>query len=165
MSQLAAALEAYRAGLAEAAFRDRRQVVIKNQQAETLKRLLHTYSLYVEMTAQGDPNIILAAAFIPSKARSAHGYGQPKPNNLRAEVKYPNTGSVHLRVVRWKPARYYQFEYRKLGSMNDWTRVLSIKSRIVVHELQYLTEYEFRVTYPGSNPSPNYSEVVISAVT
>lgn len=117
------------------------------------------------MTAQGDPNIILAAAFIPSKARSAHGYGQPKPNNLRADVKYPNTGSAHLRVARWKPARYYQFEYCKLGSMNDWMRVLSTKSRIVVHELQYLTEYEFRVTYLCSNPSPNYSEVVISAVT
>lgn len=158
---LETAVEAYRNGLVESAYRDRRQVVIKNQQAETLKRVLHTHALYVESVSAGDPNVILAAGFIPSQSTVQPPVGaSPRPSDLRAEIKHAGTCSVHLRVNSWKYARYYQFEYRKVGSLSEWTRVLSTRSRTVIQELEKGQEYEFRATYLGSDPAPNYCDTV-----
>lgn len=159
--ELEAAIVAYRNGLTESAYRDMRQVVIKNQQAEALKQLLYQHALYVETVSNGDPNLILAAGFIPNKSTVQPAMGMsPRPNDLRAEVKHVGTNSVHLRVNSWKPARFYQFEFRKAGSMNEWTRILSTKSRTVVPGLEDKQEYEFRTTYLGTDPTPNYSEIV-----
>src|SRR5690606_19379285 len=159
--ELEAAIEAYRNSLTESAYRDMRQVVIKNQQAEVLKQILYRYSLYVETVANGDPNLILASGFMPNRSTVQPAIGMsPKANDLRAEVKHTGTNSIHLRVAPWRPARYYQFEFRKAESMNGWTPVLSTKSRTVIDGLEERQEYEFRVTYLGTDPRPNYSETV-----
>lgn len=161
MIELEAAIGAYRNGLTESAYRDMRQVVIKNQQAEVLKQVLYRYSLYVETVSNGDPNLILAAGFLPNRSTVQPAIGMsPKATDLRAEVKHVGTNSVHVRVSSWKFARFYQFEFRKAGSMNDWTRVLSTKSRTVIQDLEEKQEYEFRVTYLGTDPTPNYSDTV-----
>ncbi|MBD1431337.1 fibronectin type III domain-containing protein [Sphingobacterium sp. DN00404] len=160
IAELEAALEAYRNGLVEAAYRDMRQIVIKNQQAETLKQVLYRYALYVEMVANGDPNIILAAGYIPSKSSTVSIGFSPKPHNLRVEIYQGGNNAVQLRVNSWRPARYCQFEYRKVGSGSEWTKVLSTKSKTVIQDLEHLQEYEFRVTYLGADPTPNYSDTV-----
>ena len=165
IAALQTALEAYRDGLTEARYRDMRQVVIKDQHADNLRYLLNKYALHVENVAEGDPNMILAAGFIPSKSTVQPAVGiSPKPSDLRVEVKHPGTNSVQVQVKSWSKARFYQFEFRKAGSMNDWTPVLSTKSRFVIQGLEYLQEYEFRVTYLGTDPTPNYSNVVRCAV-
>ncbi|NGM62525.1 hypothetical protein G5B30_11430 [Sphingobacterium sp. SGG-5] len=157
---LETALADYTASLSEAAFRDMRQVVIKNQQATVVKELLYDLSLHVESVAKGDPNILLAAGFIPSKEHTESIGISPKANDLRAVVTHPGTNTIQLRVNTWRPARFYQFEFRKADSLNEWTKVLSTKSRIAISDLDYLQEYEFRVTYLGSIPTPNYSDPV-----
>lgn len=144
----------------EAAFRDMRQIVIKNQQAELVKQALYDLSLHVESVAKGDPNILLAAGFVPSKGNGGSVGHSPKANDLRVEATRPGTNTVTARVQSWNYARFYQFEYRKSGSLNEWTTVLSTKSRIEISNLEYLQEYEFRVTYLSSNPTPNYSNTV-----
>lgn len=165
LDDLSAAIEQFKDSITEASFRDMRQVVIKNQHAAALKDVLYGLALYVETIAVGDPAIVLAAGFIPSKdVREPIGLS-PKPHNARAAVRDAGTQSVHVQVDRWKYARYYQFEYRKIGSDDEWVRILSTRSRIHVTGLEYLKEYEFRVTYLGPDPTPNYSETVCCAVT
>jgi len=158
------ALANYTDSKTEATFRDMRQVTIKNQQATVLKSALYDLSLHVESISKGDPSVIFAAGFSPSKATGTSIGQSPKPNDLRAVVTHPGTNTVQLRVAPWKPAKLYQFEYRKVGSLNDWTAVLGTKSRIAIADLEYLQEYEFRVTYLGPIPAPNYSEIVRCAV-
>jgi hypothetical protein len=157
---LETALADYTNSLSEAAFRDMRQVVIKNQQAVLVRQLLYDLSLHVESVAKGDPNIVLAAGFVPGKNNAPNAGISPKANDLRAVVTHPGTNTVQLRVNPWRPARFYQFEYRKAGSLNEWTTVLSTKSKLGISGLDYLQEYEFRVTYLGTNPTPNYSDTV-----
>ncbi len=157
---LETALADYTASLSEAAFRDMRQVVIKNQQAAVVRQLLYDLSLHVESVAKGDPNILLAAGFVPGKDSTGNIGISPKANDLRAVVAHPGTRTVQLRVRPWRSARFYRFEFRKAGSLNEWTQVLSTKSRLAIPDLDYLQEYEFRVTYLGSIPTPNYSDTV-----
>lgn len=160
LDTLESAIQTYKNGLTEAAFRDIRQVVIKNQQTKALKQLLHKYALYIEMVSDGDPSIILAAGFIPSKSTTTTIGMSPRPNDLRVSAPHVGTNSVQLSVQAWKHAKYYQFEFRKLGSMNEWTRFMSTKSRAVLSGLDARVDYEFRVTYLGSDPTPNYSDTV-----
>ncbi|MBD1421377.1 hypothetical protein [Sphingobacterium chuzhouense] len=157
---LETALADYTDSLSEAAFRDMRQVVIKNQQAVLVRQLLYDLSLHVESVAKGDANIVLAAGFVPGKNNAPNAGISPRANDLRAVVTHPGTNTVQLRVNPWRPARFYQFEYRKAGSLNEWTTVLSTKSKLGISNLDYLQEYEFRVTYLGTNPTANYSDTV-----
>lgn len=164
LEDLSDAITVFRDSMTEASFRDMRQVVLKNQHATALKEILYNLSLYVETVAQGDPAIVLAAGFIPSKDMREPVGLSPKPHDLRAEVRDAGTQSVHVRVNTWKHARYYQFEFRKVGSGEEWSRMLSTKSKVHITDLEYLNEYEFRVSYLGSNPALNYSETVRCAV-
>ena len=160
LDELEAAIAQFKASMTEASFRDMRQVVLKNQHAATLKEMLYNLSLYVETVAQGDPAMVLAAGFIPSKDAAESVGLSPKPHDVRAQVKDVGTQSVHVRVNSWKFARYYQFEYRKVGSDEEWTRVLSTRSKVHLTDLEYMQEYEFRVSYLGSDPALNYSDTV-----
>ena len=160
VAQLESALANYTDSRAEASFRDMRQVVIKNQQAVVVRQALYDLSLHVESVAKGDPNILLAAGYIPRKSRTANIGQAPKANDLRVIVTHPGTNTVQLRVNRWRPARFYQFEYRKASSLNEWIKVLSSRSKMSISNLEYAQEYEFRVTYLGTDPTPNYSETV-----
>lgn len=159
MDDLEAAIETFKRSMTEARFRDMRQVVLKNQHAVALKKLLYNLSLYVETIAQGDPALILAAGFTPSKDNRTPIGIAPKPTDLRAEVLHPGTNSVHIRVKHWKPARFYQFEYRKADEEEQWTKVLSSSSKTLLTNLEYLKVYEFRAAYLSSDPLViNYSE-------
>lgn len=160
LADIEASLQAYRNGLTEASFRDMRQVELKNQQAAHLKNLLYNFSLYVETVAQGNPATIMAAGFTPSKKNGTSVGASPKPNDFRVEIPQVGLQMVSMRVKAWKPTRFYQFEYRKVGSLDEWIRVLSSKSKIVVRDLEHLQQYEFRVTYLGTDPTPNYSDIV-----
>lgn len=164
LADIEASILAYRTGLTEAAFKDMRMVELKNQQAAALKALLYDFSLYVETVAQGDPAVIMAAGFTPSKKNAASNKGAPKPTDFRVELQQPGQHAVSLRVKAWKPARLYRFEYRKADSLNDWSQVLSSKSTVTIKNLEYLQEYEFRVTYLATDTTPNYSDIVKSPV-
>lgn len=160
LADIEASLQAFRTGLTESSFRDMRQVELKNQQAVHLKALLYDFSLYVETIAQGNPATIMAAGFTPSKGNRPSVTEHPKPTDFRVEIRQMGLMTVNLRVKPWKAARFYQFEYRKAGSLNDWTRVLSSKSKVAIAELEHLQEYEFRVTYLATDPVHNYSDTV-----
>src|SRR5690606_41039829 len=56
LTELESSLEAYREAYAEAAFLDKRAVVLKRQQGEELQEVIYRLSHYVDAVANGDPD-------------------------------------------------------------------------------------------------------------
>lgn len=158
------ALRVFKRTQADAAYRDKRLVVIKNQAYGALKAAVYRLSLYVERRADGDEAMILAAGFIPSK-RGAHVLEPaPKPKTFFVKVDAHVGGVAELKVNSWRRVLAYQFEYRKVGSGQGWNLVTSSKSKVTITGLERIQEYEFRVAYIGRNPQITYSDVVSSYV-
>lgn len=164
LADLEQALATVKQAQADAAYRDKRQVVIKNQALETLRKLVYHLSLYVEREANGDAAIILAAGFNPAKRGSPTLDAAPKPTTFLVEVNAHVSGVTNLKTAYWKGVLAYQFEYRKKNSDSDWNRVISSKSKVTITGLEPVQEYEFRVAYIGRNPQMTYSDVVSSYV-
>src|SRR3546814_17137929 len=110
---------------------------------------IYRLSHYVDKVAQGDPATILAAGYRASRSKHVPIGRIPKAQNLRVKHVQVGTGIIQLKVTPWKPARLYRFEYRKVGSA-VWESILDSKSRLELHGLDSLQEYEFRVTYIGT---------------
>src|SRR5690606_16363905 len=157
-------LSEFRRAQADAAYRDKRMVVIKNQAYATLKAEVYRMSLYVERQAEGDEGMILAAGFIPSKRGMRVLEPAPKPKIFIVEVNAQISGVAELKVNGWRRVLAYQFEYRKVGSGQGWNLVTSSKSKVTITGLERIQEYEFRVAYIGRNPQITYSDVVSSYV-
>src|SRR5690606_4861611 len=132
---------------ADAAYRDKRMVVIKNQAYATLKAEVYRMSLYVERQAAGDEAMILAAGFIPSKRGMRVLEPAPKPKIFIVEVNAQISGVADLKVNGWRRVLAYRFEYRKKNSDSHWNPVLSSKSKVTITGLEPVQEYEFRVAY------------------
>lgn len=160
LSDVEDSLAVFRMSAAEAAYNDRRAILMRNTQRRELEGLLYELSKYVDTVAGGDESLVLASGFIPTRARKSTGGRIPKALNLRVEPEGLGTGSVELRVDRWEYARMYSFEYRKKGSDELWQQLLSSRSTAVLEGLTAFEEYEFRATYLGVDPKPNYSDVV-----
>lgn len=158
------AIADYRIATTEAAFRDTRAITIRNQSREVLEDILYELSKYVDTVAKGDPGIVLAAGFIPSKSKGSRHGRPPKANSLWVKSDYIGSGRVELRTDPWAGARMYQFELRIKDSGDAWREVLSSKSTCVVTGLESFTEYEFRVAYRGVDPEVIYSDVINSYV-
>jgi len=164
IADLEQALTKLKQAQADAAYRDKRFVVLKNQALAALKTMVYHLSLYVERQANGDAAIILAAGFNPS-ARSAIGIEPaPQPKFLLVEVNAQVPGVTTLKTDYWKGNVAYRFEYRKKNSDIDWTVITSTRSNVTITELESVQEYEFRVAYVGRNPQITYSNVVSSYV-
>lgn len=158
------ALTTFKQAQADAAYRDKRMVIIKNQAFVLLKKVVYQLSLYVERQADGDPAIILAAGFMPSQKGVHILNPAPKPEHFRVKVDADLSGVANLKVNSWRQVLAYQFEYRKINSGAAWTRVLSSKSTVTITDLEPVQKYEFRVAYIGRNPQITYSDVISSYV-
>lgn len=149
---------------ADAAYRDRRMVIIKNQAYASLKAEVYRMSLEVERNADGDEAMILAAGYIPSKRGIPVLEPAPKPKTLLVRVNQHVSGVAELKVNGWRRVLTYQFEYRKKNSDMAWIPVMSSKSKVTITGLEPVQEYEFRVAYIARNPQITYSDVVSSYV-
>lgn len=158
------ALTTFKLAQADAAYRDKRLVAIKNQVYAALKTLIYHLSLYVERAADGDEAVILAAGFIPSQRGISVLEPAPKPKIFLVKVNAHISGMAELKVNSWRPVLVYRFEYRKKNAGADWNQVLSSTCRATITGLEPVQEYEFRVAYIGRNPQITYSDVVSSYV-
>ena len=165
LADLEEALASLKQAQADAAYGDRRFVLIKNQAFRALKEVVYQLSLYVESKARGDASVILAAGFNPSKTRGANSLAPaPKPKYFSMDVNVHVPGMIVLKTNFWKGVLAYQFEYRKKDSAEDWTRVVSSRSKLTLSGLASVQQYEFRVAYIGRNPQITYSDVLTSYV-
>src|SRR5690606_22662907 len=92
------ALTTFKQAQADAAYRDKRMVIIKNQAFVLLKKVVYQLSLYVERQADGDPAIILAAGFMPSQKGVHILNPAPKPERFRVKVDADLSGVANLKV-------------------------------------------------------------------
>lgn len=163
LTVLETALVAYRAAYAEATHRDMRAVVIKGQKGKELQQLIYRLSHYVDAQALGDPNIILAAGYKPSKSTQNRSERTPKATGLKVKNREVGSGVLKIAVDPWKSARLYQYEHRLKGG-EEWTSMLNTKSVVELSGLDKLKEYEFRVSYLGTDTVTNFSDVVTALV-
>lgn len=162
LGELERALVDFRTAVADAAHRDQRAILLRNQKRKELFKILRLLSFYVSRVADGNESIILLSGFIPSKDPVNSG-DNPKPSKLRAKPEIGLSG-IDLSVAPWRPARMYQFEYRKKGSTDPWSVQLSSKSRCRITGLERFAEYEFRVSYIGRTARLLYSDIIYSYV-
>src|SRR5690606_22444176 len=111
-------LQDFKRAMADATYRDRRAVIIRNGKRKELQEGIRLLALYVQAIAKGDRSIILASGFSPSKPqRSSNDIPLPE---LFEAIPQIGTGIIKLRVKAWRLARVYQFEYRKKGEGEPW---------------------------------------------
>ncbi len=164
LADLETAIGDFRDATTEAAFRDRRAIVLRDQRQAALQAVVYELSKYVDTIAKGDEAVVLAAGFEPNKSQS-NRYGRPpQPSNVKAAPDGVGSARILLSVNRWAGAKMYQFEYRRKGADQAWQQVISSKSTCELENLEIFQEYEFRVAYRGTNPTLVYSDVVSSYV-
>lgn len=153
----------FRAAVIKAAYRDKLAIIVRDEKRKLLQEAIRFLSFYVQTIARGDEATIVASGFIPSKPRNA---SEEIPLNLEDFQVIPTIGTsaIKLRIKAWRPARVYQFEYRKKENDSPWTVVLSSKSSCLISNLAVLEEYEFRVCYVGRTGKSPYSTIISSRV-
>ncbi|NGM62124.1 hypothetical protein G5B30_09380 [Sphingobacterium sp. SGG-5] len=164
LSVLETALTAFRAAATEAAYRDTRAILIRNQKRKELVYVLKELAKYVDTVAGDDDSTILAAGFSIRKADDSYKGLVPKAQQPVAEPDQIGSGRITLRTKAWTGARMYNFQYRLKGSTEEWKSQLSSKSSCVIEGLETFKEYEFRATYMGIDPTPNFSDISSSYV-
>lgn len=163
MATLESALIDYRDAYIEAMYRDRRAIVLKGQKGKELHEVLYRLSHYVDAIAKGDPAIILAAGYRPSKSKQSRVGATPKASDIRVQNYEVGSGMLKVRVKPWQPARLYLFEHRKKGA-KEWESKLNSKSSLEYDWLEKFQEYEFRVSYLGTDVTPNFSDIITGLV-
>ncbi|TDQ76612.1 hypothetical protein [Sphingobacterium yanglingense] len=164
LATLETALIAFRNSATEAAYRDTRAIIVRKQKRAGLVYLIKELGKYVDTIAKGDDSIILAAGFGLRKANGSYNGLVPKAKAPLAEPNEIGSGRVLLRTSPWVGARMYEFQCRIKGSSEAWASQLSSKSSCMIEGLEQFKEYEFRVTYIGIDPTPNYSDSTSSYV-
>ena len=163
LTELETRLGIYRDAYAEATFGDRRAAVLKKQRREELQEVIYRLSHYVDAVAKGDPAVILAAGYRVGRSTNTPIGRTPKAENLRVKHVQVGSGIIQLKVKRWKPARLYRYEYRKVGT-TKWETMLDSKSAVELAILDILETYEFRASYIGTDVTPNFSDVITALV-
>lgn len=163
LNTIETALIDFRMSATEAAYRDSRAVRLRNDKRAHLEYLISELAKYVDTIAGRDANKVLASGFALPKDAQSYAGPLPKASHLRAEPQEVGSRRIKLKIDRWKGARIYRFEWRKKGE-TEWSVQFSTKSTCILEGLEMFQEYEFRATYIGIDPEPNYSNVVASYV-
>ena len=164
LTELEHALTVFRNSATEAAYRDTRAILIRKQKRKELVYVLKELAKYVDTVANGNYSIILAAGFGVRKTNGSYSGLVPKAQRPIAEPNQVGSGRVSLKTEPWAGARMYNFQFRIKGSTENWLSQLSSKSTCVIEGLDTFKEYEFRATYIGIDPTPNFSDVTSSYV-
>lgn len=164
LAALETALISFRNSATEAAYRDTRAIIVRKQKRASLVYLIKELGKYVDTIAKGDDSIILAAGFGLRKPKNYYHGLVPKAKAPLAEPNKIGSGRILLRTNPWAGARMYQFQCRLKDSPHAWVSQLSSKSTCIIEGLEQFKEYEFRVTYIGIDPTPNYSDSTSSYV-
>ncbi|MCW8310294.1 MULTISPECIES: fibronectin type III domain-containing protein [Sphingobacterium] len=164
LSVLNTALAAFRNSATEAAYRDTRAIMIRKQKRQELVYILKELGKYVDTIANNDDTIVLAAGFNIRKTNASYDGFVPRAQRPIAEPGQIGSGRIVLKTVAWTGARMYEYQFRLKGSNAEWSSQLCSKSSCIIEGLETFKEYEFRVTYIGINPTPNYSDLTSSFV-
>ncbi len=164
LSVLEAALSSFRDSATEAAYRDMRAILVRKEKRKELAYVLRELGKYVDTVANNDDTVVLASGFSVRKPNSSFSGPAPKAQGPIAETDHIGSGRITLKTNPWAGARMYNFQFRIKGSEDEWRSQLSSKSTCLIEGLETFKEYEFRATYVGIDPTPNFSDITSSYV-
>ena len=162
LDTLEASLDSFRYAATEALYRDNRAILIRRQKKDELVYVIKELAKYVDTIARGDRTIILAAGFTGRKSRSSYDGFVHQAQRPIATASEVGSGRMKVKTERWVGARMYEFQFRLKEGDGIWNKQLCSKSTCIIEGLRSFKEYEFRVSYIGIDPRPNYSDVTCS---
>lgn len=161
LATVTTAINAYSATLT--ALPSKANTELKKQTRDALTALLNKLALYVQVTGNGDASVYASSGFSLTKLPQRIGI-LPKPENFK--VLPIHNSNVKLSIKKIAGADSYCFEYAPVPvpADNAWASILSTKASTVISNLNSGSQYAFRVTGVGSNPTAVYSDEVVSYV-
>jgi hypothetical protein len=133
---------------------------IRDQKRVALIDLIKQEAAYVSMVANGDVAVMLEAGFDVSKIPSPIG---PLPKPDKFVVTSPREGALALSLKKIQGAKYYQYEYKKVGD-TKWSVFSSPKTKVVIEGLESVTVYIARVLPLGTSEERTYSNQITATV-
>ena len=135
------------------------QFEAKDLAREALLTLLSTLAAYVEGVAQGDPNVIRLAGFVPLDHSHSAQVPLLKPSILAA-LNHAS-GQVQLRLQAQPNIHGVKVQYRTAGGEWQDGGGFSSTKLVIVIGLMPGTRYDFRVQYiGGSTGTSEWSDYV-----
>lgn len=160
LSNLHTALVPFRHAAAEAIHRDSRAIKIRNRKRQELICVLKELAKYVDTVARDDDAVVLAAGFDIRKGRTSYRAPVPKAQRPTTKAGQIGSGRISLRTTPWPGARLYWYRFRPRRNGGEWSTQLSSKSYCTIEGLKTFKEYEFRVSFIGIDPTPNFSDTI-----
>jgi hypothetical protein len=160
LSEVEAAITAYRSAQTDAQLGGIDKTEIKKQKRRALEDLLKSLAWYVQANCRNDLTILLSSGFYPHKARTPVGELE-KPMAFKAN-NGPYPGSIQLSVGKVNGAGSYLFEYapEPLDDTTRWTTQIVTARTCLVKGLTSGRQYAFRVAGIGTDPSRIYSHTI-----
>jgi hypothetical protein len=164
LDQLKEGTDNFNAALIKAESGTKADKAAKNQIRDTLEALLQLLADYVQRTSKGDETIILSSGFDVQKKSSTIG-PLDKPTGVTVKMGN-NKGSAIVMCEVVPKSRYYEGEYTAtpVTAASIWLRNTSTKRKIQFNNLKSGTEYAFRITAAGTDPTRNWSDEIITYV-
>jgi hypothetical protein len=149
----------YQEALRNAAGRDRKQVILKNDKRKKLRALLAELETYVIDTSKGDPAVLASSGF------PLIGKGAEKPMSPVGDLDVQTgvTGQATTSVKRVTGARAYMHQYTTAetpASETNWVSVGSSDPDYTFTGLQSGVKHWFRVAAIGLKGQLAYSAPV-----
>jgi hypothetical protein len=129
----------------------------KRQARSNADDCLKAVAAHVQMNGKNDPVILLSSGFDLQKAKTPIGV-LDKPENLRAKHVDGIEGSVKLMIAPVAKANGYLWLYAEtpITDASTWVSALTTAATITL-ALKNRTEYTFKVTATGSDPTQTFS--------
>lgn len=159
IAALQAAADAFSEALVKANSGSRIDIADKNVKRTSLTEMMTQLCLYVNLTANGDPLLLLTTGFDLSKEPEPVVLAKPK--NLRLENGV-STGELKVTVDAVKGAVAYIHEYTTDETLapDSWVSTPSSTCKILYNNLLPGTKYYCRVAAVGSKGQIMYSDVL-----
>lgn len=147
----------FQAGLNASQSGDKVLIGQKNIARNQLLDKIHQLAGYVQMTANGDPQIVLEAGFELAKTGENIDLEAPEP----PEATYTGQpGELQLKVPTVNGANAYQFQYTTDPELKSWTSLTRTRARCKLSGLVPGTVYYLRVVAVGARAQERFGAVI-----
>lgn len=143
---------------------NKQDTVEKNNRRTDLEMLLHKEAAYVQLTSDGDEEIILTSGFDINKKASPVG-PLPMVTDITAKAGLSH-GSLEINWEVVTHAHIYEIRYTEspVNENSVWVYLTSTKHKITINGLVPGKQYTFFIAAAGSDPSRNWSDGFTSFV-
>lgn len=161
LTTLGEAITAYAAALANPL--SQANTALKNQLRAALTALLNQLALYVEINGNNDETVLLSSGFSLRKPKQPVGI-LPQASNFKATPLHNCMIKLSNQKIDGADSYCYDYTPVPVTEASTWTSINSTKASTLISNLTSGSQYAFRVSGIGSNPTVVYSNVITSYV-